>query len=167
MSTGTEEMRERMTDYLRGQGVQCVSAWPEGESLRPEAPTVCVSIRSCAVEPGSFSDYLGERYNEETGLWQELYGKKLSLTFGLDLYALPESQPGEMQTALDKLTLALAQGGPEGMTVEGFSTAEAGYDSATRLLKREVQAVCRAYLWAAQEENETFLDFTLRGGVKQ
>ena len=71
MSTGLEAIRERMADYLTARGVRAVTAWP-GEA-RPEQlePAVVVSLRGCRVGPAGFQDYLGERYDEQTGLWED------------------------------------------------------------------------------------------------
>jgi hypothetical protein len=41
------------------------------------------------------------------------------------------------------------------------------YDPAQRLLKRTAEAVCTAYLYAVTEPGGTFLDFEIRGGIKQ
>ena len=167
MSTGLEAIRERMADYLTARGVRAVTAWP-GEA-RPEQlePAVVVSLRGCRVGPAGFQDYLGERYDEQTGLWEELYGRKAELTFGLDLYA-PERETGEeLQKAFDTLAAALTAGGPEGLAGLEFSCGETQYDSRSRRLKRPVQAVCQAYLYAAARSGELFLDFELRGVWKR
>lgn len=167
MSTGLENLRNRLADYLLEQGVNARTAWPEGERLEVEQPVVVVSLRGCQSGPAGFQDYLGERYNEETGLWEELYGRKAELTFGLDLYAPARCGEGEMQDAFDGLAAALTLGAPDGMAVMEYSCGETEYDSRARLRKRTVQAVCGAYLCAVAQPGEAFLDFELRGGLKK
>lgn len=93
MSGGLENIREQMVDYLKERGVQAFAAWPAGERPVQEGALVVVSLRGCQAGPAGFQHYLGERYDERTGLWQELYGRKAALTFGLDLYA-PRGQGG-------------------------------------------------------------------------
>ena len=44
---------------------------------------VVVSLRGCQAECSGFQDYLGERLNEQTGLWEERYGKKAKLPSAL------------------------------------------------------------------------------------
>ena len=83
MSGGLENIREQMVDYLKEQGVQAFAAWPAGERPVQEGALVVVSLRGCQAGPAGFHHYLGERYDESTGLWQELYGRKAALTFGL------------------------------------------------------------------------------------
>jgi hypothetical protein len=167
MSTGLDDILGRMADYLTAQGVEAVAAWPGQARLERTRPVVVVSLRGCQAGAAGFQDYLGERYNETTGLWEELYGRRATLTFGLDLYAPAEGTEDGMQRAFHDLAQALTKGGPEGLTVQEFSCGETAYDSGGRLLKRTAQAVCLAYLYAVAEPGGVFLDFELRGGVKQ
>jgi len=167
MKNGLERIRERMTDYLAAQGVNAVTAWPAQERLRREEPVVAVSLRGCEAGSAGFQDYLGERYDEESGLWEELYGRRVTLTFGLDLYA-DRDCPGErMQAAFDAAAAALTAGCPEGLSLREFSCGETEYDRDSRLHRRSAQAVCTAYLYAVSRDGDTFLDFELRGGLKQ
>ena len=80
-----QAVREQMAVFLRQQGVDAVCAYPE-ERRQRSGPVAAVSLRACQGGPGGFRDYLGERYDESNGRWQELYGRRVTLTFGLDLY---------------------------------------------------------------------------------
>lgn len=166
MSAGLEAIRERMAEYLKGQGVAAVPAWPGAARERQDGPVTAVSLRRCQTGPAGFQDYLGERYNESTGLWEEWYGRQATLTFGLDLYA-PAREDGEaLQAAFDALAAALLAGGPLELPVQEFSCGETVYDREARLLKRPAEAVCQAYLCAAEQPGGIFTDFELRGGIK-
>lgn len=167
MKTGLERIREHMAEYLAQQGVNAVTAWPGQERKYLNEPVVVVSLRGCQAGPAGFQDYLGERFNEETGLWEELYGRKAVLTFGLDLYAAPESSGADLQQAFHRLAQALTMGSPEGLQVQEFSCGETEYDEKARLHRRKAQAVCTAYLYAVAQTGDEFLDFELRGGLKQ
>ena len=165
MSAGMEQIRQTVADYLIGQGVAAVTAWPMA-LRKEEGPVVVVSLRGCQAECSGFQDYLGERLNEQTGLWEERYGKKAKITFGLDIYA-PEKGDGQaVQQVFDQLAGALILGEPEGLRVEKFSCGQTEYDGESRRLKRPVQAVCTAYLSAAAQTGGEFVDFELRGVVK-
>ena len=159
-------IRERMADYLKGQGVQAVAAWPEQAGPLGREPVAVVSIRGCQAESAGLLDYLGERFSEESGLWEERYGKQVRLTFGLDLYAPAKGDGAALQRAFDSLAQALTLGGPEGLSVEAFSCGETVYDPGTGMRKRPVQAVCRGFLCAVVRPGGTFRDFELRGGMK-
>ena len=165
MSAGLEHIRQRMADYLRSRGVNASAAWPAEGRRELEKPEVVVSLRGCQAGPAGFCDYLGERFDPETGLWEERCGRKAALTFGLDLYAPVQAGGEGMEAAFDALAGALLQGGPEGLPVREFSCGETGYDGSGRLLRRQAQAVCDTYLCAVTRPGGGFLDFELRGGL--
>jgi len=137
-------VREQMAAFLRQQGVDAVCAYPEERRRQRSGPVAAVSLRACQGGPGGFRDYLGERYDESTGQWQELYGRRVTLTFGLDLY-------GE------------SAGGPAGLALRELSCGETEFDRAAGLYRRAVTAVCQGYLYAVADEGGTFLDFVVRG----
>lgn len=130
------------------------------------APAVVVTVRSCEAAQGGFAYYLGERYNEETARWEELYGRRLELELGLDVYAPEQSGQGQVQGLLEKLTAALTLEQPEGLRVEKLVCGELVWDQKQRRLHQEVTAKCTAWLCAAAPEETVFLDFELRGGWK-
>ena len=160
MSGGLENIREQMVDYLKEQGVQAFAAWPAGERPVQEGALVVVSLRGCQAGPAGFQHYLGERYDERTGLWQELYGRRVTLTFGLDLYG---ESAGELQTAYDRMAEAFQWEGPAGLALRELSCGETEFDRAAGLYRRAVTAVCQGYLYAVADEGGTFLDFVVRG----
>lgn len=167
MSTGLEQVREKMADYLNARGVRAVTAWPAGPREEPEGPVAVVSLRGCRAASSGFQDYLGERFNPTSGRWEERYGKRAELTLGLDIYA-PEKKGGQaVQAAFDKLAEALLLGAPEGMDLREFSCGQTVRDAERRLLKRPVEAVCAVLLWAMEDAGGEFIDFELRGVVKQ
>lgn len=167
VSAGLEKIRQVMADYLCKQGVPAVTAWPAVRRQEREEPVVVVSIRGCKAGPGSFRDYLGERLDEVSGRWEEHYGRRAELTFGLDIYA-PEKGDGEcVQAAFDALAGVLISGGPEGLDLQEFSCGQTVRDGESRRLKRPVEAVCAAWLCAVSDAGGAFADFELRGVVKQ
>ncbi len=167
MSAGLEKIRQVMADYLNERGVPAITAWPMSPRQVREEPVVLVSLRGCKAGPAGFQNYLGERYDEKTDRWEERYGKKAELTFGLDVYA-PEKGDGEMiQRAFDALAGVLILGGPEGVDLREFSCGQTVRAGESRRLKRPVEAVCTAWLCAVTDEGGAFTDFELRGVVKE
>ena len=155
-----------MADYLNGKGVRAITAWPDAPRAEGEEPVVVVSLRGCRVGPAGFQNYLGERFDEASGRWEERYGKRAELTFGLDIYA-PEQGGGEgVQKAFDALAGALLLGGPDGMDLREFSCGATVWDAQRRRLRRPVEAVCAAWLCAAADAGGGFVDFELRGVLK-
>ena len=155
-----QAVREQMAAFLRQQGVDAVCAYPEERRRQRSGPVAAVSLRACQGGPGGFRDYLGERYDESTGRWQELYGRRVTLTFGLDLYG---ESAGELQTAYDRMAGGFQWEGPAGLALRELSCGETEFDRAAGLYRRAVTAVCQGYLYAVADEGGTFLDFVVRG----
>lgn len=167
MSAGLDKIRRLMADYLNENGVPAVIAWSGAPQQERDEPVVAVSLRGCKAGPASFQNYLGERYDEAAGRWEERYGKQAQLTFGLDIYA-PERGDGEaVQRTFDALAGALILGGPEGVDLREFSCGQTVRDPESRRLKRPVEAVGTAWLCAVTDRGGAFVDFELRGVVKQ
>ena len=160
---GLNTIREHMTAFLREQGVNALTAWPDGSRAGADGAVAAVSVRRCEGGPSGFQDYLGERFNPDTGHWEELYGKQLTVTFGLDLYGSRIGGGLECQTAFDNLTAAFQQGGPAGLTVSSFSQGEVKYDKELGLFRCPVEAVCQCFLYAVADEGGQFLDFEIKG----
>ncbi len=167
MSAGLERICQVVADYLNERGVAAVTAWPAAPRQEREEPVAVVSLRGCRAGPSGFQNYLGERYDEASGRWEERYGKKAELTFGLDLYA-PEKGGGEMlQRAFDALAGALLLGGPEGIDLRELSCGQTVWDSESQRLKRPAEAVGTAWLCAVTDGSGAFVYFELRGVVKE
>ena len=167
MSAGLKSIRQVMADYLCERGVPAVTAWPVGRRLEREEPVVVVSLRGCKASPSSFQNYLGERRDERTGRWEERYGRRAELIFGLDIYAPEKEDGGCLQAAFDTLAGVLILGSPEGLDLQEFSCGQTVRDAESRCLKRPVEAVCAAWLYAVTGADGAFTDFELRGVVKQ
>lgn len=158
-----EELREATADFLRRRGVDAVTAWDSAPEARRKNALAVVSLRGCQGGPAGLRDYLGERYDPESGQWVELYGKRAVITLGLDLYA-PERQ-GERGCAelFTRLSEALSGGGPEGLAVRELSCGETAYDREQGMFRCSARAVCQVYLYAQAAQSGEFTDFRVRG----
>lgn len=165
--TGLDTIRECMTDCLVRAGVQAVTAWDRGDKTRREGPVVAVTLRSCRGQPSGFRDYLGERYNAGLGRWEELYGKKVKVTFGLEIYSAGRDGAARCQSAFDQVADGLQNGAPAGLALAELSRGETEYDRETGLFHCPAQAVCDAYLYAVADEGGAFVDFEVRGEGKR
>ena len=166
MSGGLEQIREGLTAHLNGKGIRAVSAWSGTARTFPCGPVAAVSLRGGRWGPAGFQDYLGERYDPEAGRWEELYGRRVKLTFGLDLYGERAQGDQALQAAFDALAGALHREGPPGMRLLELSCGETEYDQGGQLLRRPVEAVYEACLYAAAEPGGLFQDFEIRGGLE-
>lgn len=160
---GLEELREATAEYLQARGVDAVTAWSSAERVRRTDAVAVVSLRGCEGGPAGFRDYLGERYDPERKVWEELYGRRAELTLGLDLYAPKSGGEAGCAALFAKLSEALADGGPEGLSVRELCCGETEYDSQLGLFRCQAEAVCGVYLYAAAEAGGTFTDFIVKG----
>ena len=149
--------------YLKQQGLNAMAGWPKEERKRYTKPILVVQVREMQADSAGFQDYLGERYEESTGLWQEVYGKKLHITFGLDLYVTERGDSQSLREAAQQLSQAFVLGAPDGMWVEEIFGGEIRWDESSRCLKLENSLRCGAWLQAVRGVDSKFLDFELRG----
>lgn len=161
-----DQIRILMAKYLQEQGIDTLCAYPDSSRVRRGGAAAVVSLRSCKGGPGGFQDYLGERFDETTGQWQELYGRQITITFGLDLYAPVKEGAEAIQTAFDRLAQALQREGPPGLRLLELSCGETQFNQEMGLFQRPVEASCQGYLYAVAQEGGTFLDFIVRGETK-
>ena len=162
--TKLDAIRETLTDCLSQAGVPAVTAWSGQTKSCPEEAVVAVCLRGCEGRPGGFQDYLGERYDSDKDRWEELYGRKAKLTFGLDIYASGQEGGALCQSTFDRIADALQDTAPLGLHLERLSREETVYDRELGLFRCPVQAVCNAYLYAVADEEGVFVDFEVRGG---
>ena len=152
--------------WLTERGIPAREGWSGQVRSAPGEAFVLVSVREYTACNAGFEHYLGERYNEETAAWEELYGRKVELTLGLDLYARERESEAALQELAQKVAGALTLEAPEGLQIERITCGETVWSEKQRCLTREMSAACTAWLRAVCSEGGEFLDFELRGGWK-
>lgn len=158
--SGMEELQQALVDFLKEHGLTALTAWSEERRLRPGQAVAAVSLRALECAPPGFQDYLGERYNEETGQWEELYGRKAELTFGVDLYGATAEV---VRAGVNTLSLALSRDGPEGLRPVELHVGETAYQESARRYRCPAQVRFTAWLAAVTGEDGAFLDFEVKG----
>lgn len=162
--TGLDRVREGLTEYLTEHGIHAVTAWPEERRKRHSAPVVAVLLQEVGNSGSGFQDYLGERYNPERRCWEELYGKKLELTFGLHIYGGKDAGAAGCGICFDALAGALSAGGPEGLRLGNLSCGATAFDQETGMFLCPAKLEASAWLYAvAGEDGGELLDFEVRG----
>lgn len=154
-------MREQMAAFLRQQGVDAVCAYPEERRRqRSWAGGRCVPA-GLPGRAGGFRDYLGERYDESTGQWQELYGRPGDPS--PSGWTSMERALGSSRRPTTGWRRPFSGRDPAGLALRELSCGETEFDRAAGLYRRAVTAVCQGYLYAVADEGGTFLDFVVRG----
>lgn len=165
MSEG-KTVTEGVRDWLEQRGIPALDGWSGQARRRVTQPVCVVSVEEYTAASGGFEHYLGERFDEKTARWEELYGRRIELKLGLDLYAPKQGCQQELQQLLERIISALTLEAPQGLQVEKIICGNLRWEEQSRLLKRQMSAVCTAWLLAARSEGGEFLDFELRGGWK-
>ena len=160
---GTEQLRQALTEWMTVHGVPAVCAWPEGQRAPAGKAVVAVSLRKMESKSPGFQDYLGERYDPEMDDWVEIYGKRVRLTFGLDVYAETASEVG---MGLDNAAELLGEGRPVGLKMLEFSAGETTLQKDSRRYCCPAQAVFEVWAFGRDAEDRNFLDFEVRGVTK-
>ena len=158
-----DEVLDLLKKSLGAGGLSAaVLAHEPGRKARWSIPVVALSMDSCSCGSGAFLDYLGCRQNPETQDWEELYGKRMQLCLGLDIYA-----PGDMGgracgMVFEELCGCLGQL-PDGLQAREIRCGETSFDQVTGMFRCRAKLDCGAYLCAARQEDGEFTDFRLRG----
>lgn len=159
-------LRRAMTEFLTGQGVRALPAWPEeGRKVRTE-PLAVVQMQEVEAVPAGFQNYLGQTFDQETQSWNERYGQRITVKFGLDLYS-PERQGEEgCRLLLDQVAGAFQRGGPMGLSVKKWSMGEPGFDTESGMFRGKLTAECQGTLEAVSSQDGAFLGFEVKGGMR-
>ena len=139
-----------------------MTAFPAGEKKRFTEPVVALGVRAGESVSAGFSEYMGERYDEDDDAYYEIYGKKLELTLGVDIYAPKESGAGACLDVLAKIIAALPAL-PSGIRIKRFSCGETGFDAGTGMLLLKADMPCLCFMYADNTGDSELLDFTLKG----
>jgi hypothetical protein len=157
-------LSEAMAAHLTDQGIPAQAAWAKTKAAQTE-PLVVVQVKKLEATPGGFQNYLGQKYDEETECWRELYGQRAKVTFALDLYSPQETGEEGCRTLLDQAAGALQTGSPAGLALESWTMEGTEYDEKTGLFRGKMSAKCQGALTAETDEDGAFLTFTVKGRV--
>lgn len=160
-----DEVQSELAAMLNRNGIEAISAWPEGRRTDSDGPVVLVSLEKLTCVPTGMQDYLGQRLDEDTGQWQDVHGRRAQLTFALDILAQPHVGAQPCRQVLDRLACCVQMENPTGLSFRELSGEEQKYDEKEGLMRLRCRLKYEGWLCTAGDEAGTFLDFTLRGDV--
>lgn len=158
-------LQAELADRLRDYGLESISAWPQERRRGTDGPVVLVGLEKMNCSPAGLQDYLGQRLDESTGQWEDLYGRRAKLVFTLDILAEPRVGMQACRETLDRVIRCVQTEKPTGLSVKELTGEEPEYDEKEGLLKLRCRLTCEGWMCTAGEEAGTFLDFSLRGDV--
>ncbi len=160
------EVRQSLIDYLTGQGIHAIGAWSGSNRLSHSKAVAAVSLKALQLAPLGQQNYLGTRFDQDTAATVQVYGRKLSLTFGLDLYA-PKGEPELCLSLFDQLGQVLCSGGPDGLVIGGLRCGQLSYDPESSMLTCTAELDCQAWCYAVQKEDGMLVtDIIVKGEPK-
>lgn len=163
MTGALNALRQSAVELLREYGVYAVAAMEPESRKRWDGPVAAVSLDRVACAPGGFRDYLGLRDNPDTGGQDELYGRGVEITLGLDLYAPRTGGGSACQQAAGILAEAVSCRGIGGLPVEELRTGSVEFLEKDGLYRLPVKCLCRGWLVAAVDSSGAFADFEVKG----
>lgn len=157
------EVRQGLIQYLTGQGIHAIGAWSGSNRLSHGKAVAAVSLKALEFTPLGQQNYLGTRFDPDTATTVPVYGKKLSLTFSLDLYA-PKGEPELCLSLFDELGQVLCNSGLEGLVINSLRCGEMSYDAEASMLTCAAELECQAWCYAVRNEDGILVtDFIVKG----
>ena len=165
--TALQQVKTAVVDALEGAGLSAMSAYSEEQLKKYTTAVTTVGLREMRVTESGAMEYLGERYDAVQGTMLEVYGKKLTLSLSLDVYA-PRTLGAEgCEEAAEEITRVMMSALPSGLRVRELSWEKTEWDKTYGMFRLSAQAAYEAYFVAeTAEETAVFTDFILRGVVR-
>ncbi len=163
MTGALNSLRCSVVELLRQCGLYAVTAMESDSRKRWDGPVAAVSLSRVVCASGGFQDYLGLRDNRDTGGQDELYGRAVELTLGLDIYAPREGGESACQQALGVMAEALTCHGAGGLSVQELQTQAVEFLERNGLYRLPVKCTCKGWLVAAVDSSGAFMDFEVKG----
>ena len=158
-------LRQAMTDFLEGQGIAALTAWPQEQRQNHQEPVAVVQVKEVEAAPAGFQNYLGQSYDSQSLRWTERYGQRVTVKFVLTLCSPRAAGEAGCRRLLDQVAGALLRGGPAGFAVEKWTLGEAAFDAQWGMFRVKLQAHCRGWLVARTQESGEIVGFAVKGEV--
>lgn len=163
MTGALNALRQSVVELLREYGLYAVTAMEPDSRRSWDGPVAAVSLNRVACASGGFQDYLGLRENEDTGRQEELYGRAVELTLGLDIYAPRNGGESACQQAVGVMAEALTCRGAGGLSVQELQTETVEFLARDGLYRLPVKCLCKGWLVAVVDSSGAFVDFEVKG----
>ena len=159
-------LRQAMTDFLEGQGIAALTAWPQEKRQTWQEPVAVVQVKEVEATAAGFRNYLGQSYDSQAQRWTERYGQRVTVKFLLTLYSPRSAGEAGCRQLVDQVAGALLRGGPAGFAVEKWTMGETDFDQHSGMFWGKLQAVCRGTLVESQEESGEIVGIEVKGEMQ-
>lgn len=141
-----------------------ISQNPFGGKKRHTKPIITVGLKAGSAVTCGFAEYLGVRFDENQGTYNELYGKKIDISLSLSLWS-PKSESYGHETCLTLFSQVAdaLKSLPEALKVKELACGETDYDVSAEMFRCDAELKISAFLTAESQDDSQFLDFKLKG----
>ncbi len=162
--TAIQTLQENLRVFLEKQGIRTQHTFPQTAQGKLTAPQVLIALEQCEAKHLGFQGYLGERLQNVSNAWEEVYAKRLSLTFSLTLLVPKEAGELALQALGDEVLLALTGDGVEDLQCDGVSLSASQFNAEWQCFAKTAQVKSQALLYAVQDTEGCISDFYVKGG---
>ena len=85
--TAAGQVRSEIVSRLKAAGLDAAEAYEDERFRERSGSVVAVGAKQAELAHAGLMNYLGERYDAESGRTVEVYGRKLKMAASLDVYA--------------------------------------------------------------------------------
>ena len=158
------QMRDAVVDALNAGGLAAMAAFPPGRAKAHAGPAAAVAVETAQGKAMGFCGYLGERYDPESGVSRELYGKMLEGVIVVDVRG---NRAADCEAGCGTAAEILLGDLPSGIRPGELSWEALQWERETGMFLRRGRLQCRAVFAAESSgEEDVFLDFVLKGVMK-
>ena len=158
------QVRDAVVSALKTAGLAAMAAFPAGAAKRYDGPVAAVAVGAAEGTAMGFCNYLGEIYDDAAGTVREVYGKQLEGDITVDVRG---HRAAECEAGCETAAEVLLGGLPSGIRPGELRWETICWEKETGMFLRRGTLRCRAVFVAqAAEDGETFLDFILKGVMR-
>ena len=158
------QVRRAVIDALNAAGVTALEAFPDARAKAYSGAVAAVAVGTSEGKTLGFCNYLGECWDEAAGTVRELYGKQLEGEIVVDIRA---ERAADCESGCEAAAEVLLGGLPAGIRPGELRWESLQWEKTTGLFLRRGVLRCRAVFVAeSTEDSEAFLDFILRGVMR-
>ena len=165
----TDVVLNAVVEILEREGINAFLQFPERAADLKNGVFVCLSVDKCRSLSSGLGEYLGVLSGMGGKPDKELYGRRLELELGFEIFS-PYGEGFGATACLkcaDKLK-SLHMLFPSGIQALEFSYGEISADDELAVFRCLCKLSCTAFLIAEGDGDESieFLDFVLKGTIK-
>lgn len=126
--TAAGQVRSEIVSRLKAAGLDAAEAYEDERFRERSGSVVAVGAKQAELAHAGLMNYLGERYDAESGRTVEVYGRKLKMAASLDVYAPRRKGARGCEQTAETVSEALLDGLADGLTLDELSWEKTEWD---------------------------------------